>query len=178
MAFAAGDWRHQGSKHSLPRLSGMLRTRCWILAVTAAMAWSAAAQQPLQLVPHGWQAVEPGEDDNTRRFVSPDGRAVLTLGEADVGQQGAAAEKQAIARQPGEIITYERNERSWLVVSGYRHGEIFYRRANLACGTTRWHLIELRYPRADKRHMDAIVTAISHRLAQFEDVCPSPADNQ
>jgi hypothetical protein len=100
----------------------------------------------------------------------------LTLAEANAGPREVAAEKQIIARQPGETITYEKKDRSWIVVSGYRRGEIFYRRANLACAGTRWHLIELKYLREDKRRMDAIVSTISHRLSEFHDVCPSPVN--
>jgi hypothetical protein len=164
-----------GSKISVARLSRMIRTAFVAFALTLAVTWPAAGRDS-QLVPEGWKSVQSQRSEDTRRYVSPDGRALLTLAEANAGPHEVAAEKQIIARQPGETITYQKKDRSWIVVSGYRRGEIFYRRANLACAGTRWHLIELKYPRDDKRHMDAIVTAISHRLSEFHDVCPSPVN--
>ena len=64
----------------------------------------------------------------------------------------------------GETITYQRRGGSWLAVSGYRDGEIFYRKSNLACRGTRWHTIELQYPRYAKERLDRIVTEIARRM--------------
>jgi hypothetical protein len=153
----------------------MVRIAFFMFAIGLAIAPAAASRRNVPLVPDGWYAVQSFQDGSTRRYVSPDGRSFLTFGEADAGLHDVAAEKDKIARQPGETITYEKSERSWIVVSGYRNDEIFYRRANLACGGTRWHLIEFKYPRQDKRRMDAIVTKISQRLSQFHNVCPSHA---
>ena len=43
---------------------------------------------------------------------------------------------------------------------------------NLACGGTRWHHIELQYPRGEKRRMDATVTAIARGMTLYHDDCP------
>ena len=51
----------------------------------------------------------------------------------------------------GETITYQRRVGSWLAVSGYREGESFYWKSNLACRGTRWHTIDLQYPRDAKK---------------------------
>jgi hypothetical protein len=75
-------------------------------------------------------------------------------------------------RRDGESVTYRQRGRSWNVVSGYRGHQIYYRRANLACGGARWHVIDLTYPGSDKRAMDATVTYISHHLDRYRDVCP------
>ena len=158
----------------LPRFVRMARLVFFMFALGITITPAVAGRGNLQLVPDGWYAVhESDEHEGTRRYVSPDGRSILTFGAADAGLHDVAAEKERISRQPGETITYEKSERSWIVVSGYRNDEIFYRRANLACAGTRWHLVELKYPREDKRRMDAIVTTISHRLSRFTDVCPS-----
>jgi hypothetical protein len=150
------------------------------LALALGLAISPAAADPrnLQLVPEGWYSIQSHEDDGTQKYVSPDGRSFLTLGDADARLHDVAAEMDKIAHQPGETITYQKSERSWIVVSGYRNNEIFYRRANLACAGTRWHMVELRYPRPDKRRMDAIVSTVSHRVSQFHDVCPPRANRQ
>jgi hypothetical protein len=155
----------------------MVRPAVFIFASAVAITPS-LGRENRQLVPEGWHLVQSYQGENTRRYVSPDGRSFLTLGDADAGLRDIAAEMAKIARQPGETVTYEKSERSWVVVSGYRNDEIFYRRGNLACGGTRWHLIELKYPRQDKRRMDTLVSTISHRLSQFHDACPSRANHQ
>ena len=143
-----------------------------ILMLFVALTSAQARNQP-DLVPEGWSKVPSRGNPNTIGFVSPDGRARLTLGRSRADREDPRREMDDIAHRPGGVITYQRRGRSWIVVSGYRQGEIFYRRANLACGGTRWHTIEMRYPRDDKRRMDADVTAISHRLTQYGDACPS-----
>ena len=61
--------------------------------------------------------------------------------------------------------------RSWIAVSGYAGDRIFYRKSNLACGGTRWHHIELFYPRERKRAMDATVTHIARAMTAYADDC-------
>jgi hypothetical protein len=134
---------------------------------------SAQARNPPDLVPDGWSRVPSSGNPNTVGFVSPDGRAHLTLGRSRADRENPGREMDKITHRPGEVVTYQRRGRSWIVVSGYREGEIFYRRVNLACSGTRWHTIEMRYPREDKRRMDADVTAISHGLTQYGNACPS-----
>jgi serine/threonine-protein kinase len=82
-------------------------------------------------------------------------------------------ELSALLRGPDESVTYRQRGRSWTVVSGYRGDQIYYRRANLACGGARWHLIDLNYPASEKRRMDATVTYISRHLGSYRDVCPN-----
>jgi hypothetical protein len=71
----------------------------------------------------------------------------------------------------GERITYQRRGGSWLAVSGYRNGDIFYRKSNLACRGTRWHIIELEYPREAKVPLDPIVTEIARRMGGHGTEC-------
>ena len=77
-----------------------------------------------------------------------------------------------MSRHDGDDITYKRKARSWFVLSGYRGGDIFYTRVGRACRGTRFHVLELTYPRAAKSDMDAEVTRLSHNLRQFQNVCP------
>ena len=79
---------------------------------------------------------------------------------------------QALAGRTGETVTYQRRGASWIAVSGYRDDQIFYRKSNLACGGTRWHHIELQYPRSAKRRMDGTVTAIARGMTLYHDDCP------
>ena len=79
---------------------------------------------------------------------------------------------QDLAGRAGETVTYQRRGASWIAVSGYRDDQIFYRKSNLACRGTRWHHIELQYPRSEKRRMDATVTAIARGMTHYHDDCP------
>jgi len=138
------------------------------LAIAASGASLTAQAAPPPIVPPGWTADRVPGDRMIIRYVSPDGRAVLTLRDMP-----ADRELSAVLRRPGESVTYRQRGRLWTVVSGYRGDQIYYRRANLACGGARWHLIELNYPAGEKRRMDATVTYISHRLGSYRDVCPN-----
>jgi hypothetical protein len=86
-------------------------------------------------------------------------------------RQGLDLDMDGIARRPGERITYQSRGRTWIAISGYRDGDIFYRKSNLACGGRRWHHIEFRYPISEKRRMDATVTRIAREMARYGDDC-------
>jgi hypothetical protein len=122
-----------------------------ILSVVAALlslmlGYATAAPRPL--IPEGWREVPASHDGGKRVFVSPNGVARLTLGHvpAQRGNRSREMDRLMYFRE-GERITYQRRGGSWLAVSGYRNGGIFYRKSNLACRGTRWHTIELQYPR-------------------------------
>jgi hypothetical protein len=145
------------------------------LAVAAAFVLSAtivAEAAPPKFIPKGWRAEQVQGRRDIIRFVSPDHRAVLTMRDLATGNSDIARQAEDIADRPGETVTYRARKGPWLVVSGYRSDQIFYRRADLACGGTRWHLIEVTYPRSDKRKLDAAVARISHSLGNYRQVCP------
>jgi hypothetical protein len=128
--------------------------------------------EPRSLVPAGWREVTPSRTEGRERvFVSPDGKARLRLGHivARRGQSGRDIDR--LSYRDGETITYQRRGGSWLAVSGYREGEIFYRKSNLACRGTRWHTIELQYPRELKRRLDPVVTKLAHDMGAYASDC-------
>jgi hypothetical protein len=137
------------------------------LAVALTGLAAAAPASPPAIVPPGWTTEPVPGDRMMIRYVSPDGRAVLTLRDLPGGRPVSS-----LLHRDGESVTYRQRGRSWTVVSGYRGDQIYYRRANLACGGHRWHLIEINYPATEKRAMDATVTYISHRLQRYRDACP------
>lgn len=150
------------------------RRTIWLIA---ALAWTGAIQvgtaaAPPALLPPGWTAHHVPDHPEIIKYVSPDGRAVLTLRDMQRQGQSIANDIDRFTRRPGESVTYQRHGRLWVVVSGYRGDQIFYRRADLSCGGRRWHLLELTYPRSDKQRMDPTVTQVSHRLENFRNVCP------
>ena len=67
-----------------------------------------------------------------------------------LARSDGAADLDEIAFRSGETISYQRRARSWIAVSGYRGGDIFHRKSDLACGGTRWNNVEFIYPRAEK----------------------------
>jgi serine/threonine-protein kinase len=147
-----------------------MRIRKALFAASLALAGASltAEAAPPPIVPPGWTADRVPGDRMIIRYVSPDGRAVLTLRDMPRDR-----ELSALLRGPDESVTYRQRGRSWTVVSGYRGDQIYYRRANLACGGARWHLIDLNYPASEKRRMDATVTYISRHLGSYRDVCPN-----
>jgi hypothetical protein len=150
-----------------------MRLRNFLSAALLLSGLTAAFAAPPAIVPPGWRTEPVPGNRMVIRYVSPNGRAVLTLRDLPSGRPASA-----ILYRDGESVTYRQRGRSWSVVSGYRGDQIYYRRANLACGGQRWHVIELNYPASDKRAMDATVTYISHRLASYRDVCPRREANR
>jgi hypothetical protein len=111
-----------------------------------------AHSKPLpSLVPSGWTLEARDKEARTRHFVSPDGRASFTTRQTRANRADLRGDIDRIATQDGEQITYLKRGASWVAVSGYRDGDIFYRKSNLACGGSRWNQVELVYPPDMKR---------------------------
>jgi hypothetical protein len=127
-------------------------------------------QKRPSLVPPGWSLVS-GADERGRRFVSSDGQSWMTATSSPADRQALDLDMDEIARRPGEKVTYQSRGRTWIAVSGYRGGDIFYRKSNLACGGRRWHHIEFQYPISEKRRMDATVTRIAREMTRYGDDC-------
>ena len=126
---------------------------------------------PLPLVPESWHEIIPSDAEGRARvFVSPDEEARLRIGHM-TATGNKYRDLDWLMYREGETITYQRRGRSWLAVSGYRDGEIFYRKSNLACRGTRWHTIELQYPREAKERLDRIVTAIARNMGSYGSDC-------
>lgn len=155
------------------RYRPMLACLCAVwMTMSAAAAQGPQRPSQSKLVPPGWSVERTQGPKNVIRYVSPDGTAALTLRDAETQGRGIADVYATMSRRNGDDITYKRQARSWFVLSGYRGGEIFYTRVDRACGGQRWHVLELTYPRAAKRAMDAEVTRLSRNLRQFQNVCP------
>ena len=140
--------------------------------VLALLLPSLCSAAPPDFVPGGWKRDDASSDKSSVQFRSPDGHAALTMRDlvASAGPPSAV-----IQSRPGEMVTYRTRSQNWWVLSGYRGQDIFYRRAAFACGHRRIHVIELVYPRSEKRRFDPTVTTVSHRLGRFRDICPKDA---
>jgi hypothetical protein len=110
-------------------------------------------------------------EQRVRRFESPDGRSWLVIRQTWSNGSARPQEMDAIAYRDGESVTYEQRGSSWVAISGYRNGRIFYRKSNLACGGTRWHHIELEYPRELKRRLDDAVSTLARGMTAYGNAC-------
>lgn len=134
----------------------------------------AASAQPrggnlLSIIPRNW-SLASNPHSNDRRFVSPDGKAWLSIYATPARSDALLAEKDAVARVADGRITYQRIGQNWIVVSGFQGDRIFYRKAMLACSGRRWHHIDFAYPAAQKKAFDRLVTRVSYALAAYADV--------
>jgi hypothetical protein len=146
----------------------ILRRLLLLAAIPATSAGALAA--PPSMVPDGWRLLG-ASDNSARTFVSPDGSARVRFGHEPARSGNRQIDADRFMHKPEEQVTYQDRGASWFVVSGYRAGEIFYRKGNLACGGSRWNLIEFRYPRAAKREMDATVKTVAHNMGAYGKDC-------
>jgi hypothetical protein len=123
------------------------------------------------LVPRGWTQEIADAATKTRRFRSPDGRSFFKSNQTPAEVNNLRSQMEALTIQPGEQITYQRTAGTWMVTSGYRGDQIFYRKSSLACDGRAWHNIELLYPKEQKRQMDRTVTYISHNVTKYKKDC-------
>jgi hypothetical protein len=140
----------------------------------------AASEQPSQggakLVPADWREEPADPQLNGQRFVSPDGNASFIAYTVPAGEEGVAAHMKAVAFGDGEQVTYLRGERSWIAVSGFKQGRIFFRAAVLACAGDRWHHIAFEYPASAKGEMrDFVERAATAVRSSDNRSCDIPA---
>jgi hypothetical protein len=148
----------------------MLNVRLLVLLGAMTAFGGRAIAAPPQVVPPGWHPVRaPGA--TARLFVSPDGSARVRFGHEAAHAGSPEADLDRIIHKLGERVTYQDQGGSWFVVSGYRDGDIFYRKGSLACQGSRWNLIEFRYPREAKRDMDATVKMVAHNIGAYRGDC-------
>jgi hypothetical protein len=68
--------------------------------------------------------------------------------------------KYLSSSMPGKVV-YERTKDEFLVLSGYRNGNIFYTKVVVSDDRRVACILDLTYPRAMKRRFDGIVTRMS-----------------
>jgi len=111
------------------------------------------SQGGAKFVPASWREEPADPQVNGQRFVSPDGNASFVAYTIPAGEENVAAHMKAVAFGDGEQVTYLRGERTWIAVSGFKQGRIFFREAVLACAGDRWHHIAFEYPASAKSEM-------------------------
>ena len=96
-------------------------------------------------------------------FTTADGRSRFELFSIpnNRGESPAQFARRADSRR--EKLDYKRVTRNFIAASTIRNGRVLYRRCNFARDRM-IHCVDLRYPRADKRAFDGIVTRMSLAL--------------
>jgi len=137
------------------------------------------AQSRSRLVPANWREEPADPQLKGQRFVSPDGNSSFIAYTVPAGADGIADHMKAVAFGDGEQVTYLRGERTWIAVSGFKQGRIFYRAAVLACGGDRWHHIAFDYPASAKAEMRDFVDRAATTVRNSENSwCDVPVSNQ
>ena len=137
------------------------------------------SQRPPRLVPADWREETADPALKGQRFVSPDGSAWFVAYTLPAGDEGIAGHMKAVAFGDGEQVTYLRGERTWIAVSGFKQGRIFYRAAVLACGGDRWHHIAFEYPGSAKAEMRDFVERAATTVRNSDNSwCDVPSSNQ
>jgi hypothetical protein len=137
------------------------------------------AQSPTRLVPADWREQPADPKLKGQHFVSPDGGASFVAYTVPAGDEDIAAHMKAVAFGDGEQVTYLRGERTWIAVSGFKQGRIFYRAAVLACGGDRWHHIAFDYPASAKAEMrDYVNRAATAVRGSDNSWCDVPVSDQ
>jgi hypothetical protein len=145
-------------RFSMPKL--MLCCVAILIGASAAVAAVPGRDDLRSIIPRDWRAVPPPQGSNAHAFVSPDGNSKIVL-YSKRATRPLPAQMALLRRVPGGDITYEREGRTWIVVSGFFRNRIFYRKAMLACGGAAWHYLEFEYPAAQKHAFDEFVTRSS-----------------
>ena len=135
-------------------------------------------QSRTPMVPAGWREEPADPQLKGQHFVSPDGNASFIAYTLPAGDDGIAGHMKAVAFGDGEQVTYLRGERTWIAVSGFKQGRIFYRAAVLSCGGDRWHHIAFDYPASGKAGMRDFVERASTAVRNSENSwCDVPVSN-
>jgi len=131
------------------------------------------------MIPVDWREQPADPERKGQHFVSPDGNASFVAYTVPSGDDGIAGHMKAVAFGDGEQVTYLRGERTWIAVSGFKEGRIFYRAAVLSCGGDRWHHIAFDYPASAKAEMREFVERASTAVRNSENSwCDVPVRNQ
>lgn len=114
-----------------------------------------------------FRPLPPPDNGDGRRFETEDGRASLTVfaGYNETGQSLRDLVRAARTDAADERVTYEKEGRRWFVLSGFRGGDVFYRKLILSADGEVAHTLELVYPADEKRFFDPLTTRIANSMS-------------
>jgi serine/threonine-protein kinase len=114
--------------------------------------------------PAGWKMQPAPENNDGRVFVSPDGRARVTISGIFALESRATEFAEKAEPLDGETVTFKARKGDWIVVSGVRGPIVFYRKALLSCKGGVWNDVQIDYPAEDKTKYDSLVAHIAASL--------------
>src|SRR6185437_3287237 len=93
---------------------------CVAVVMVAASAHTVASARDdfRSIIPSDWKEVAPSEGSNGRMFISPGGDSKIVF-YAKLASLPIAAQLRGLRRVHSGKITYERQGRTWIVVSGF-----------------------------------------------------------
>jgi len=105
---------------------------------------------------------DPPEPGKPQRFSASDDIYFRVLGVENISSWTLEdiKEKYLNANMPGDV-TYQRTKDEFLVLSGYRDGNIFYTKVAVSDDRRIACILDITYPRALKQRFDGIVTRMS-----------------
>lgn len=115
-------------------------------------------------IPKSWIMGEPPQNDDGRIFTSPDKRSEIIV--SGILHVLPHSEEIAARLAPGdgETISYRKQGKGWIAVSGTKGDQIFYRRSILSCRGMIWNSVSIRYPTIEKAKFDPLVAHVSASL--------------
>ena len=101
--------------------------------------------------------------DNHRKFTGPNSATYFTVTAAanDENMTPNKIRQEYIQRRGRKDLVYNLSKRQFLVLSGYRDGLIFYTKIVLSSDHKTICVLDIFYPRQDKRNLDQEVTRMS-----------------
>jgi hypothetical protein len=117
-------------------------------------------------------AAGPRELDDPLQFSGPNEETYFRILGVDnaSGRTPADIKAEYLRSNIPDEITYERTKREFLVLSGYRGESIFYTKVSVSKDGKIACILEITYPRKDKRKFDDIVTRMSRSFAHRSNV--------
>jgi hypothetical protein len=153
----------------MPRPQFLLALFLCVLAIPAAgqpseLGWTTLTNEQGARVeyPRGLFSAENTGTKSKRSFTTPDRRGHFELFSMPNVQGDTPARFVRRVDQKREKLTYKRVTRNLIAASTIQSGRILYRRCNFSGNMI--HCVDLRYPAAEKRAWDGIVTRISLSL--------------
>ncbi len=104
------------------------------------------------------------ENKDGRVFVSPDGRARVTISGIFALESRAREFAEKAEPLDGATVTFSARKGDGIVMSGLRGATVFYRKALLSCSGAVWSNVQIEYPLEDKAKYDSLVAQIAASL--------------
>jgi hypothetical protein len=119
-----------------------------------------------------FRMLPPPENDDGRSFKARQGGAsFIVFGSHNVFEKSLAELRdEDVAGGGYDAVTYRRSGHDWYVLSGYRGGEIFYRKVMLSGDGAVIHTFEMTYPKQSKSLFDPVTARMAKSMATGEAV--------